>query len=96
MITTEKIDKLLQQGEGITIEFKKAKKQLPSSLFESICAFLNRNGGEIVLGVTDHKTIEGIEPHLAEQLAKQIANTSNNPQLLSPSFLIDAQIVKCQ
>ena len=96
MINAEKIEKLLQQGEGITIEFKKAKKQLPSSLFESICAFLNRNGGEIVLGVTDDKTIEGIEPHIAEQLVKQISNTSNNPQLLSPSFLIDAQIVKYQ
>ena len=29
--------KIIHSGEGITVEFKEAKKNLPSSLFESIC-----------------------------------------------------------
>jgi len=54
----ENIRQLLEQGEGISVEFKKASSQLPESFFETICAFLNRNGGSISLGVTDDKTIE--------------------------------------
>ncbi len=33
------IHKILTQGEGLTIEFKRAKDELPSSLFETVCAF---------------------------------------------------------
>ena len=39
--------KIINRGECITTEFKKAKRNLPSSLFESVCAMLNRNGGYI-------------------------------------------------
>jgi len=31
------------KGLFVTTEFKKAKDNLPSTLFESVCAFLNRN-----------------------------------------------------
>ena len=47
------IPQLIEQGEGVSMEFKRAKSKLPESLFETICAFLNRNGGIIILGVTD-------------------------------------------
>ncbi len=96
MISPAKIEKALSTGEGISIEFKRAKDQLPSSLFETICAFLNRNGGEIFMGITDNKTVEGIELKIAEQLIKQISNISNNPQLLSPSFLMNVQAIEYQ
>ena len=54
------IQKLIEQGEGISIEFKKAENKLPETLFETICAFLNLNGGTILLGVLDDSTTEGI------------------------------------
>ncbi len=88
------IQKILKQGEGLTIEFKRAKDQLPSNLFETVCAFLNRAGGNILLGVNDDKTIEGINPDKAEMLCKDVANLSNNPQKLFPAFLLDANIVE--
>ena len=78
------------------MEFKKAETQLPGSLFETICAFLNRNGGVILLGVKDDKSIEGVDPASAEKLCKSIANLSNNPQKLFPSFLLESQIVEYQ
>ena len=70
------IQKILSQGEGLTVEFKRAKGQLPSSLFETVCAFLNRNGGTILLGVGDDGSIEGVDPDKAETLCKNIANLS--------------------
>ncbi len=96
MISSDKIDKALASGEGLSLEFKSAKNQLPSSLFETICAFLNRNGGEIFMGITDDKKVEGIEPNIAEQLIRQISNISNNPQLLAPSFLMNVKAIEYQ
>jgi len=93
---TEKINKLIAQGEGLTLEFKRAKNGLPHSLYETICSFLNKSGGFILLGVEDNGTIVGLEPKQAEQYCKDIANESNNPQRFSPSFLLDAQILKYQ
>ncbi len=92
-MTPKKIKHIIAQGEGLTIEFKKAKNKLPNTLFETICAFLNRSGGEILLGVHDNKTIEGINENSVEQLTKEISNLSNNPQKLFPSFLIEPQII---
>jgi ATP-dependent DNA helicase RecG len=87
------IEKILRQGEGISIEFKKSKEEIPQNLFETVCAFLNRNGGTLLLGVKDDKTIEGVNPEKAEIFCKNIVNHSNNPQKLFPAFLLSANIV---
>ena len=89
----KELRKIIRQGEGLTIEFKRAKNALPDNLFDSIAAFLNRNGGHIILGVTDDKKIEGVDPDCVEKLCKQIANLSNNPEKLDPQNLIDPQVV---
>jgi ATP-dependent DNA helicase RecG len=65
------ITKILEQGEGISIEFKKATKELPKTLFETICAFLNRNGGVILLGVDDNKKVFGTDKELAQNIARE-------------------------
>lgn len=47
-------------GEGVITEFKEANNGLLKSSFETICAFLNRNGGHIFLGVNDDGKIIGV------------------------------------
>lgn len=49
----ENLLKLIKDGESSIVEFKTAKKNLPDSLFETVCSMLNRNGGHIFLGVQD-------------------------------------------
>jgi len=85
-LTAKKLQQIISQGEGLKIEFKKAKNKLPNNLFETVCAFLNKSGGEIILGVDDEKNVEGINENIVEQLAKEIANLSNNQQKLFPTF----------
>lgn len=46
--------KITKCGESISVEFKTAKNKLPNTLFETICAMLNRIGGHIFLGVEDN------------------------------------------
>ena len=55
------IENIINQGEKINTEFKEAKQKLPNNLFETVCAFLNRFGGNIILGVNDKKDIIGVE-----------------------------------
>jgi len=44
--------KILTKGrEKRTLEYKKAWSDVPDNMFETVCAFLNRDGGVIVLGV---------------------------------------------
>ena len=59
-MNTERIKRLLKEKENIRLEFKEAISALPSSLFETICAMLNREGGDILLGVNDHGVIVGV------------------------------------
>ena len=68
------IQQLIKEGEGISLEFKRAGDKLPESLFETICAFLNRNGGIVLLGITDDKIVEGINAEVAGSMVKNIAN----------------------
>jgi len=45
----ESICFLIEGGEKETVEFKKAATQVPDSFYESVCAFLNHKGGDILL-----------------------------------------------
>ena len=70
------------------MEFKEARQELPRSLFETVCAFLNRDGGVILLGVNDRGQVTGVEPDAVERLSADIVNLSNNPQKLDPPHLL--------
>lgn len=83
------IEQLVQKGEGLTIEFKKAKHDLPTDLFESVCAFLNRTGGHLLLGVKDNGTIVGVDPDHVDRLKREFTTLSNNANKLNPPFLLE-------
>jgi hypothetical protein len=70
------------------LEFKRAGNALPGSFFETVCAFLNMDGGLIVLGVEDDGCISGVAPGAVGRIMADIANLSNNPQKLDPPYLL--------
>ncbi len=80
---------LINNGENSLVEFKTAKDNLPNSLFETICAMLNRNGGHIFLGVSDNKKIVGVYKNSIEQMKKCFANLCNNPEKISPTIHLE-------
>jgi len=85
---TEKIKHIINQGEGLTIEFKTAQHEIPKNIFETVCAFLNRIGGTILLGVSDKGEIKGIEAKQVQKIKKELTNALNNPQLINPPVYI--------
>ena len=50
-MTGEQVKQLITRGEGTEIEFKESYHSLARTVYETICAFLNRKGGHIILGV---------------------------------------------
>ena len=87
-----KIDKfiggLIKQGEGLTIEFKECRNALNRDVYQTVCAFANRHGGHILLGVNDAGKVAGVEPTAIEQIKKDFTTAINNPQKIdSPCYL---------
>ncbi|MBD0405253.1 helix-turn-helix domain-containing protein [Flammeovirga sp. EKP202] len=52
------LKQLVKQGEGQTIEFKK-KAADPIKIMKEVVAFANREGGYLIVGVTDNGRIDG-------------------------------------
>ncbi len=77
--------------EGVDLEFKKASNALPNNLFETICAFLNMDGGLVVLGVADDGTVTGVSPDAVDRMITEISSLSNNPTKLDPPNLLFPQ-----
>jgi ATP-dependent DNA helicase RecG len=89
----EHIRKILQEGEGINTEFKTSKTELNKNTFESICAFLNRKGGNLLFGVKDDGTIEGIEEAKIQSIVDRLVSLMNNLQKLSPTIYLVPEII---
>lgn len=84
MTDLDRIKLIIGQGEGLTVEYKEARTDLPKSLFETICAFLNREGGSILLGVRDDGTVLGVDPAAVTKLTRNLVTSANDPNQLSP------------
>ena len=78
----------LNSGEGLHCEFKKAKFELPKDLFETVCAFLNTDGGMIILGVEDDGKVVGVEERAIAKMKTNLTNLSNNPEKIDPPYLL--------
>ena len=62
------LKEILLDGETINVEFKTSSSNLPSSLFETICAMSNRYGGHIFLGIEDDGKVVGVNEDNVKQM----------------------------
>ena len=74
---SNRFKELIAQGEGISIEFKECKDSLPKSIFETLCSFLNRFGGDIFLGVADDGTIIGVDKDKSKKIRADFVSAMN-------------------
>lgn len=93
-MSIELVRNLLKQPEKIRLEFKEARNSIPRNLFETVCAFLNREGGSILLGVNNQGEVIGVDPIAIEQISTDISSLSNNPTKLNPSFILFPSVVE--
>jgi ATP-dependent DNA helicase RecG len=91
-MTQAQLQKLIQEGESISVEFKKCTTGLNSSVFETVCSFLNRTGGHLILGVADNGNVVGVAANNIDSMIKNFINTVNNPEILNPTFYFSPEI----
>lgn len=71
---------LIQQGESETLEFKQS---FDKEAIETVCAFANAKGGQILIGVTDEGALKGVQ--VSDETIQQYLNqikTQTEPGLV--------------
>ena len=69
MLSQKALEKIAL-GEGITCEFKRCGGSIEKDVFETVCSFLNRWGGDIFLGVADNGEILGVPEKAVKDLIR--------------------------
>lgn len=87
---------MIRGGEGISTEFKTCREQLSRDVYETVCAFLNRHGGTILLGVQDSGEVAGIAAGAIGQMKKDFVTAINNPQKLHPPAYLSVDEVSIE
>lgn len=85
-ITASRITSLLTVGENLNVEFKKASDGPKADTFESVCAFLNKAGGDLLLGVDDDGTVLGLPPKSIDAMIRNFINVMNDANLFEPTM----------
>lgn len=90
-MTEQELSAVLSKGETRTVEFKKSIKEITKDVYETVCAFSNRDGGDIFLGVADDGTVLGFDPSCADKIKKNFVTSINNPQKIYPPLYLQPQ-----
>ena len=84
---------MISQGEGMNIEFKAGRKQLPGTVYDTVCAFLNRYGGTVLLGVENNGSVSGIDRcrrHIRINGKNHLWADMDNAELLQSAQLLQS------
>ncbi|MDE6204213.1 MAG: putative DNA binding domain-containing protein, partial [Lachnospiraceae bacterium] len=88
------INSILTIGETIAVEFKRCGNGIESDVYETVCSFLNRFGGDLFMGVLDDSTVVGVPEKAAPGMVKNFISCVSNPVLFSPTVYLSPEIVK--
>jgi ATP-dependent DNA helicase RecG len=79
---------IIQKGEGLRIEFKKAASSVPDSFYETVVSFSNTDGGTLLMGINDDGSVSGIDPQGTVQLQKDIISALNSRDCINPPIYV--------
>jgi ATP-dependent DNA helicase RecG len=87
-MTLDELDQIIQQGEGLKIEFKEASNSVPSSMYETVVSFSNTDGGTILLGVEDDGRVKGIDRGSQDKIQTDLVTTLNERDCVNPPLYV--------
>ena len=89
-------ESILTVGENVAVEFKRCGSGIGNDVYESICSFLNRFGGDLFMGVEDDGSVAGVPENAASDMIKNFIKCIGNPNLLSPTVYLSPEIIEYQ
>jgi ATP-dependent DNA helicase RecG len=89
---TKELKLIISKGENPFVEFSKCTTELTDSVFQSICSFLNKGGGKLIVGVHDFGKIVGVAEIFAGNMLKKFENVMEHD--FFPSFPLTPQVIE--
>lgn len=89
MLTAEDIKSIATSGEGYNVEFKVRVPSKVRELTEEICAFVNSEGGYLLIGIADNGKIVGDEIDNAKRSAIQNSIRDISPNIQTQIYSVD-------
>ena len=93
-VDSKAIKEILDIGETIAVEFKRCGNGIESDVYETVCSFLNRFGGDIFLGVLDDGTVLGVPENAAADMVRNFISCVSNPALFTPTVYLSPKVLK--
>ncbi len=87
---SQKIRKLIEQGEGVNLDFKQIV-QNPSKIAKSMVSFANTHGGILLIGVRDNGSIAGIKAEEEFHMIDLAASFYSKPEV---KFSVEPHLVE--
>ena len=84
-------ENILSLGENVAVEFKRCGAGIESDVYETVCSFLNRFGGDLFLGVLDDGTVVGVPPKAASDMVKNFISVISNPANFTPTIYLSPE-----
>lgn len=89
---TKRFKEILSLGETICTEFKRCGNGVESDVYETVCSFLNRFGGDIFLGVEDNGQVSRVPAVAVLAMIKNFIACVSNPALFTPTVYTDETV----
>lgn len=88
------LESILTIGETVAVEFKRCGNGIENDVYESVCSFLNRFGGDLFMGVLDDGTVMGLPEKAAPDMVKNFISVISNPAVFSPTIYLTPEVMK--
>lgn len=85
---------MLTIGETVAAEFKRCGNGIEHDVYESVCSFLNRFGGDLFMGVLDDGTVVGVPENAADDMVKNFISVISNPINFTPTIYLAPELLK--
>lgn len=93
-MTVEELKNIIRTGEKIDVEFKQSENDLTKDVYQSVCAFNNRNGGHIILGIIDKtKEVRGVNSEKVDKMLKDFTTSINNANKINPPMYLTPEVL---
>lgn len=89
-----KLKSIFEIGETIAVEFKRCGNGMDSDVYETVCSFSNRFGGDIYCGVLDDGTVMGLPKQAVSGMIRNFIKMINNPDVINPTLYLMPEILE--
>lgn len=85
------VKQIINGGENPFVEFSNCTTEIMDSVFHTICSFLNKEGGTLIIGVQDFGKIIGVAYPSLDNMLKKIHNTLEKD--FSPAVSLTLEVI---